>query len=96
MSEPSEPAYVRMAMEYLGVTPELAAALWALRLGVVHDLGPAQAEVQRRAVERADEILARFQVIDPVSFAAFAGDEQAQVAALRARLGPRPGGEPAA
>ena len=96
MTEPHEPAFVRMAMEYLGVTPDLAAALWALRLGVVHDFGPGQDEFQRLAIERADEVLSRFRLIDPVSFAAFAGDEHAGVDALRARVGRNPEGDSAA
>lgn len=90
----AEPPLDPRVLEYLDVLPELAGAAANLRLAVTHDLGPAQAEAIRLAVEEVDAALARFQLVDPAAFAAVVGDDQESVDRLRARMGLPPESQP--
>jgi hypothetical protein len=89
-----EPPLDPRVLEYLDVLPALAGAAANLRLAVTHDLGPAQAEAIRLAVEEVDAALARFQLVDPAAFAAVVGDDQESVDRLRARMGLPPESQP--
>jgi hypothetical protein len=84
---PLDPVAVERIQAYLEVTPLLAAALATLRMVVRHDLGPVKDIAVQGALEDADEILQRFQLIDPAGFAAVVGTDQEQVDKIRRKQG---------